>query len=373
MKRFLAVVGPSGSGKSSVVRAGLIPALRRAGAMGGDPWIVVTMLPGENPEGELFAALNATLPPRRVEPAERADRVSLQPGISDRLPPATRLLIFIDQGEELFTLTRDAALRARFVADLLVALRALDDLWIVATLRADYYDRPLRNPDWSPLFHQRLEITPPLAPEELERAIAGPAEHVGVTLESGLVTRIASDVGAGPGALPLLQYALTELFERREGRMMTFAAYESMGGLAGALVGRAEALYTGLSGAEQEAARQLFLRLVVPADTARQRATDARRRVPLSELEGLFDEPAVLEAVMSAFDRHRLLTFNHDPATGEPTVRSPTRCSWWPGRVCRDGWRIPGRTFASTDVWQSPRRNGHTPAGSRGSWHEARG
>ncbi|MGD2205177.1 MAG: BTAD domain-containing putative transcriptional regulator [Anaerolineae bacterium] len=322
MRRFLAVIGPSGSGKSSLVRAGLIPALRRAGASGGERWTIATLFPGEDPQAELAAALEAALPPGpRAENARGQGPTSLQDYVKTRLPPGTRLLLFLDQAEELFTLIRDEATRARFAAGLLAALQALPErLWIVVALRADFYDRPLRFPDWSHLFHGRHEITPPLAPEELERAIVGPAARVGVSLEPGLVTRLVADVGSEPGSLPLLQYALTELFERQEGRTLTLAAYRAMGGLGGALVGRAEELYAGLSAEERTAARHLFLRLVVPGDDGQQRPADTRRRVPQTELENLGDEPETIAAVMEAFGRHRLLTFDRDPATGQPTV-----------------------------------------------------
>ncbi|MBN1137697.1 MAG: hypothetical protein JXM73_14010 [Anaerolineae bacterium] len=320
--RFLAVVGPSGSGKSSLVRAGLIPALRRAGALGGQRWTVASLFPGEDPEAGLAAALEAALPSGpRTETTEQEGPVSVQHFVEEHLPPGRRLLLFVDQAEELFTLTRDEATRTGFAAGLLAAMQTLPErLWIVVALRADYYDRPLRFPNWSRLFHERLEIAPPLTPEELERAIVGPAARVGVTLETGLVTRLVADVGDEPGSLPLLQYALTELFERREGRTLTLAAYRAIGALAGALVGRAEALYAGLSAGEQVAARQLFLRLVVPQDASQQRPADARRRVPQSELESLGDEPGAMAAVMAAFGRHRLLTFDRDATMEQPTV-----------------------------------------------------
>ena len=328
MNRFLAVVGPSGSGKSSLVRAGLIPTLRRAGALGGERWIVASLFPGEDPQAELVAALEAALPPGPgVEALPEVGGAGGQgpaswPGfVKERLPPGMRLLLFVDQAEELFTLTRDAAARTSFAAGLLAALQALPErLWIVVALRADYYNRPLRFPDWSDLFHRRQEITRPLTPEELERAIVGPAARAGVTLETGLVTRLVADVGGEPGSLPLLQYTLTELFERREGRILTLAAYRAMGGLAGALVGRTEALYAGLSAGEQAAARQLFLRLVVPGDTAQQRPVDARRRVPQGELGTLGAGLEAMQAAMTSFGRHHLLTFDRDPAIGQPTV-----------------------------------------------------
>jgi WD40 repeat protein/DNA-binding SARP family transcriptional activator len=368
--RFLAVVGPSGSGKSSVVRAGLIPALRRAGMLGGTRWIIATMVPGQDPEAklaaELVAALNAALPAdQRPETKQRADAIPWSQLVEERLPPGTRLLLFIDQAEELFTLVREQATRARFADGLLAALQTLSDrLWIVVTLRADYYDRPLRFLDWGELFHRRHEITPPLTPEELERAITGPATRVGVNLEAGLVTRLVADVGGEPGSLPLLQYALTALFERREGRAMTLAVYQAMGGLAGALVGQAEASFSSLSPGEKLAARQLFLRLIVSAETGQLQPADARRRVPQSELVHLGDEPHVIETVLGSFGRHRLLTFDRDPATGQPTVElaHEVLLEAWPRlrrwlEESRDEMRLLQRLATAAAEWARAERD----------------
>src|SRR5262249_8415409 len=137
-------------------------------------------------------------------------------------------------------------------------------LRVVATLRADFYDRPLLYRQPGEMMRQRTEVVLPMSGDELERAIVRPAARIGVKLEQDLLAAIIQDVTEQPGALPLLQYALTELFERRDGLVMTLRAYKESGGVPGALSRRAEGIYSRLSGVEQETTRQLFLRLVTP-------------------------------------------------------------------------------------------------------------
>jgi WD40 repeat protein len=156
----------------------------------------------------------------------------------------------------------------------------------------------------------------PLSPDEFERAIAGPAGRAHASLEPGLLAEMVANVADEPGALPLLQYALTELYERREGNVLTRAAYLALGGVSGALAGRAEEIYTGFSDAEQEAARQLFLRLV----TLGEGVEDTRRRVDRSELGSIEVDQDAMAEVIDAFGSSRLLSFDRDPRTGTPTV-----------------------------------------------------
>ena len=150
----------------------------------------------------------------------------------------------------------------------------------------------------------------PLTPGELYRAITGPAERAGLALEADLAATIMQDVGEQPGTLPLLQYALTELYERRAGRLLTLAAYRASGGVLGALARRAESLYAGLTGGEQEEARQLFLRLV----TLGEGAEDTRRRVLLAELVSAARDEAALQRVLDAFGRYRHADVRPRPA-----------------------------------------------------------
>jgi len=160
--------------------------------------------------------------------------------------PADRsqVLLVIDQFEELFTLALPST--CRLFLDSLAA--AIDDwhsrLRVVITLRADFYDRPLQHHRFGELLRRGTELVTAMAPEELQRAIEQPAALRGVRFEPGLVAQIATDVADHAAALPLLQYALTELFERCRGRVIDFASYEELGGAVGALARRAEAVYT---------------------------------------------------------------------------------------------------------------------------------
>ncbi|MBU1747575.1 MAG: hypothetical protein KKA73_07795, partial [Chloroflexi bacterium] len=373
---FLTVVGPSGSGKSSVVRAGLVPALRRAAQWSAERWHIATMFPGADPQAALDAALDEALPslPHPSPASEGGARARVWGGdLADRLPEHDRLLLVIDQAEELFTLTQDADVRARFVANLLAAAQAPHSpLYVVVTLRADYFAQPLQSPDWGRLFTRRVEFTLPLSPEELHRAIVEPARRAGVNVEPGLVDDLVADASGASGALPLLQYALTELFERREGNTMTLAAYRDIGGLTGALVGRVDALYAGLTPLEQAAARHLFLRLVVLDEEG----GVARRRVPRAEILSLAGQPwrgeissadaqrQALETVLDLFGRHRLLTFDQDPAIGAPTVEIAHEAliaAWdclgdWI-RASREDLRLRRRLRALTQEWEQSGRD----------------
>jgi WD40 repeat protein/transcriptional regulator with XRE-family HTH domain len=323
LSRLLAVVGPSGSGKSSVVKAGLIPSLRRGGLPGSEDWYIVDLMPGSRPFEEIEASLLrvAVNPPASLLDQLREDERGLLRAINRCLPddPSVELVLVIDQFEEIFTLVEDETTRAQLLASLVTA--ALDErsrARFVLTLRADFTDRPLQYVDFGELLRQRMEIVLPLTPDELEHTIVGPAERIGLKVEPELVTAILRDVGGQPGALPLIEYALTELFEHREDRHLTRAAYSSIGGVLGALGRRAEEVFSGLDEAAQENTRQLFLHLVMPGEgTSVGFATpDTRRRVLQSEILSL----APLESVISAFGQARLLSFDRDPVTRGPTL-----------------------------------------------------
>jgi WD40 repeat protein/serine/threonine protein kinase/DNA-binding XRE family transcriptional regulator len=371
LSRFLAVVGPSGSGKSSVVKAGLIPALRRGGLPDSERWFIVEMLPGPHPLEELEAALLriAINPPESLLGQLREDERGLLRAVARVLPadPTVELVLVIDQFEELFTLTADEEIRRHFLDSLLTAVvDSRTRLRLILTLRADFTDRPLQYVDFGELLRQRTEFILPLSSDELDEAITQPVSRLGLALEPGLSAQISRDVGQEPGTLPLLQYALTELFERStfnverfaEAPLLTKQAYQASGGVLGALTRRADELYNGLDVAGQEAARQLFLRLV----TLGEGTEDTRRRVLRAEIEALAANqtpsltlplrgggdsssspspsegegrggcPAVggrpsavvnsiaLSHVIEMFGRHRLLTFDRDPVTRGPTV-----------------------------------------------------
>ena len=317
--RFLAVVGPSGIGKSSAVRAGLVPALRAGAIEGSEGWFITELMPGAHPLEELEAALLrvATQPPAGLLRLLESGPRGLLQAVERIIPEGSELVLVVDQLEEAFTLTEDESERALLLESIRVAAAdPASRVRIVATLRADFYDRPLNYPRFGELLGTSTEVVTPLAPDELERAIVKPAEAAGLSVEPALVAQVASDVAEQPGALPLVQYALTELFDHHDEGLLTLAAYRDIGGVGGALAARAEHLYATRQDAGHEAVRQLFLRLV----TLGEGVTDTRRRVPLSELSAIEVDAEAMQAALDAFGRHRLLTFDRDPATREPTV-----------------------------------------------------
>jgi WD40 repeat protein len=277
------------------------------------------MHPGHHPMEELDAALLrvALRPPAgllgRLESGPRG-LLELADAI---VPEGTELLLIVDQFEETFTLTENEDDRALFLESLRVATAdPASRVRVIVTLRADFYDRPLRYPRMGELMGSSTEVLSPLTPEELERAIVRPAEHAGLTVDRALVPQIAADVAEQPGALPLLQYALTELYDRRHDGRLTLEAYREIGGVGGALAASAEHMYATRQPDGREAVRQLFLRLVTPGEGT----ADTRRRVPLSELSAIEVDASAIESAIDTYGRHRLLTFDRDPSTREPTV-----------------------------------------------------
>ena len=317
--RLLAVVGPSGSGKSSVVRAGLIPALRRGALPGSESWYAVEMIPGAHPFEELERALlgiAARSPASLLELLE-GDRYGLVAAV-DRVVPDDRgeLVLVVDQFEEIFSLVQDEETRRAFLDSLAAAVSdPRSRVRVVLTLRADFFDRPLQYQGFGDLLARRTYAVTPLSADELERAIAGPAERVGGRVESKLLADVVAEVSDQAGSLPLMQYALTELFDWRGDGALTLETYRQVGGVSGALVRRAEKIYGELDEGGARAARQLFLRLVEIGET-----DDTRHRVLRSELASLDVDRAAVERVIDMFGRHRLLSFDRDPITRGPTV-----------------------------------------------------
>lgn len=368
--RFLAVVGPSGSGKSSVVKAGMIAALRRGALPGSEHWFIVEMTPRYQPFDELKTALLSVAD--RQEPDILATLLKDEQGLT-RVVRALfdendELVLVIDQFEEIFTLLDDAK-RVKHFLNLLYA--AVTDpasrLRVIITLRADFYDQPLMHPHFCDLISDRTEIVPPMTAIELRHAIVTPLEQIQVSWEPELVTKMVAEVKDQPGTLPLLQYALTELFERREKNMITVAAYNAIGGILGALARRADEIYQGLTPAQQQATRQLFLRLVRLGEGTE----DTRRQALRAELLSLNE--AVMPEVLTILGQSRLLTFDHDSTTRAPTVevaheaiiREWQRLRMWLDDN-RDNLRFQRRLATAAREWQlSGRDTSFLISGSR--------
>jgi DNA-binding SARP family transcriptional activator/energy-coupling factor transporter ATP-binding protein EcfA2 len=227
---LLGVVGPSGSGKSSLVRAGLVPALRGGVLPGSQRWRQVLMRPGEHPVWELGRLLDVGDDGRGMllRAAERCVRAD------------GRLLLVVDQFEELFTVCQDPQERVGFLDELLAAAGAEQGAIVVVGLRADYYGRCAEHPGLAAQLGASQVLVGPMRPEELRRAIELPAERAGLRVEPELTEAMVADVAGEPGGLPLLSTALLEGWERRQGRTLTLAGYRETGGVHGAVARLAE-------------------------------------------------------------------------------------------------------------------------------------
>lgn len=309
--RLLLVVAGSGSGKSSVVRAGLLPALTSS-----EPaWIATSMMPGVRPWKSLEQAL------QRVEVVGAASS-GLDPtdsrGLVCRLAAIAangrRLLLLLDQLEELFVLC-DPPERDSFLEAIADAVTASDSpLYVVATVRADYFAGPLEHPVFGPLAAPASLALPAMTPAEVEQAIAGPAAGR-LTLEPGLTAELVGSVAGQPGALPALQFALREMAQRSPGSI-GLADLRAIGGVDGAIATRAEALFGDLSPSEQDVLRRMLERLFVISEDGE----PTRRRAARTELVSLVDDPPVAERLLEEWISARLLAADCRPDTREPTV-----------------------------------------------------
>ena len=287
--RFLICTGASGTGKSSLVLAGVVPALRARDGR----WAVATLRPHEG------------------------WRASLQAALASRSDPDAPLLLVVDQFEELFTMISEKAEREAFVRELWsLASPPGSGVSVIATLRVDFLARCGDIQLWSGdrfledmaydeahrVFIRRMK------PEHLRRIIEQPAEQVGLALEEGLVEQMLKDAGDEPGALPLLEYTLDQMWQQRRGRLLTWEQYNDLGGVGGALEKKADAILADFDEVRRQAARRLLVQLVTLDGDAR---LDRRRRMPLDKLRrGSPSEAAVFGEVLDTLSRERLLVMS---------------------------------------------------------------
>jgi WD40 repeat protein/tRNA A-37 threonylcarbamoyl transferase component Bud32 len=266
---FLGIVGPSGSGKSSVLRAGLLPALAAGVLPGSEGWRRLLVRPGERPMDEL----------RRVLVSGAKDPLA---EALDALPADGRLLLAVDQLEEVFTACRSETERAAFVEAL---VRAATDpggrAVVVVALRADFYGRFAAYPGLADVLGANQVLVGPMQPSELRRAVELPATRVGLGVESELADALVDDVEGAPGALPLLSTALLELWQKQDSNKLTLAAYRESGGVHGAVARLAEGTHARIPDDHKPIVRAVMLRLV----GADEGDTPVRRRASLAELD----------------------------------------------------------------------------------------
>ncbi|WP_125725898.1 helix-turn-helix domain-containing protein [Kibdelosporangium aridum] len=317
-KHIVFVVGASGAGKSSLVRAGLVPAARS----GGFHDVVIT--PGPHP----FE--------------------SLTHGLAHGNESA-RLLLIVDQFEEVFTLCRDEQERRRFIEYLRTAAQA--DSRIVVSVRADFYAHCVRYPELAALLQDCQVLVGPMSTDEIREAITQPAIGAGLRVETALVARLIAETTGQAGALPLLSHALRETWRRRQGATLTLAAYEATGGVQHALVHSAEHVYSSLTESQKHRARLLFQRLVVVGEGTE----DTKRALDLTELDADDTETAL---VLARFVDARLLTLDRDVAqiAHEALIRVWPRLAGWLAED-RDTLRLHRQLTEAANTWESLHRD----------------
>ncbi|GHE97436.1 hypothetical protein [Streptomyces fumanus] len=285
-RRLTAVFGASGSGKSSLLRAGVIPALRQSQDAALRPAVIRILTPGEHP---------ARTHARLLAPGE--------PGSESESGGADTFVV-VDQFEEVFTLCQDAGERSRFIDLLLAACHPGSRLRVLLAVRADFYGHCAGHPRLAEALRDAQLLVGPMNAAEVREAIVKPAAAAGLSVERALTSRLVEQVTGAPGGLPLLSHVLLETWRRRRGRVLTLAAYEAAGGLEGAVAQTAEEVYSRLTPVQAAAARRVLLRLVTPGDGT----SDTRRPAPYAEVRDAGEAEAA--QVVEAFLRARLLTLD---------------------------------------------------------------
>jgi WD40 repeat protein/DNA-binding SARP family transcriptional activator len=374
-KRFLAIVGTSGSGKSSLVRAGLVAALQRGAPLADDTalpedshvWPVVIVTPTAAPLESLAVGLTgdtesvsavATLTDDLARDS-RSLRMHVRRTLSAH-PSGGCLLLVVDQFEELFTQCRDPVQRTAFIDNLLTA--AEGTTVVIITLRADFYHHCARFENLRQELEDRQIFIGPMTAQELRRAIEEPARTGGWDFEPGLVDLLLRDVGQEPGALPLLSHALLETWKRRQGHTLTLDGYTDAGGVRGAIARTAEVVYEQMDEGQQAIARDIFLRLTELGEAGGDLgpALYTRRRAALEELFPRPEATGAVETVLRTLVDARLITTERETVqvAHEALIREwPTLREWL--EESRSDVRMQRLLAAAADEWE---RSGREPS-----------
>ncbi len=311
--RLVVVVGASGSGKSSLVLGGLIPAIRGGQVQGSYKWRIATMRPYSEPNRWLAKALLEARQGdtdydgwalRKLRDLLDTDDKGLLDHCTAILQHGERLLLVVDQFEELFTMTGEGRTRTAFIEALTQAVEPPgSQVHVVLTVRADFLGHALGEVRLAPFIKRSLHIAlPVMSPEKLTSTIVGPATLVGLRIDDSIVDVLVNAVSNRPSSLPLLQFALTELWNHRQGGRVDYRVYKSIGGLEAAVTRQAEDTFNQLESEQQERARRVFMRLVKPGKGT----DDTRRRAAWSEMDSIGESRDT--GVLGAFISARLLT-----------------------------------------------------------------
>ena len=344
---LIAVVGPSGSGKSSLIRAGLLPSLADGVLPGSERWRQVVMRPGRQPLAELRRALGRIA----VGEGESAGDDPLGAAVGS-LRADERLVLAIDQLEEIFTACREETERTAFVEAVVALAADLDRrILLVLGIRSDFYGHCA---EYSELSHEMSSndvLVGPMRRDELRRAIELPARRAGLRVEPSLVSALVGDVAEEPGGLPLLSTTLLELWDERSGRTLRRSTYERSGGVSGAVSRLAERAYQRLTGPQRDRAGAIMLRL-----TDAEQPTPVKRRVPLAELETDRDEHVA--AALAVLTESRLLAVDEGAVevAHEALLREWPRLRAWLEEDI-EGRRLHQHLIHAAAAWQRSERD----------------
>ena len=309
--RFVAVLGASGSGKSSLTRAGLIPALKQGALPQSANWTICVLTPGSLPLTTLAAHLlhlcnsQQTMLSMLDHLIEDQRALYLAVALSLVNKKTNRMVLVIDQFEEVFTLCRDEQERAQFLANLVYASSVPEgQCMVLVTMRADFLPKCAGFPEFAARVAAQQFLVSPMDADMLRQAIEEPARRVGLGFEPGLADKILNDVANQPGALPLLQHALLELWKRRQGLTLTLDGYRESGGVTGAIAKTAEETFNSFNPDERRIVRRIMLRLTQLGEGT----DDTRRRASIDELVTVPEEADVVERVVRAMVDANLLT-----------------------------------------------------------------
>jgi tetratricopeptide (TPR) repeat protein len=376
--RFLPILGPSGCGKSSLARAGFIPELARRPLPGKDRMRVAVLVPGTHPVEALAGVLAkvATQDPMPVtKTREFTTELNLPTAaglydgmrrIADLMPQIkdSPLVVLVDQFEEIYSLCKDTNERKAFIENLLCAASdPTGNLSVIITLRSDFLGETQRHPGLNQVISSdQSVIVPAMTESELRRAIAEPAKQAGHPLDEATVDLLVKDTEGREGALPLLQFALTRIWEGLGEGTPPVETYRQMGGVGGALAGKAQEIYDKLPEAEKDMARRIFIGLVQLGEGTR----DTRRRAAIENLMASQDRPETLQQVLDRFSSPgaRLITLSSQANQEIAEVTHEALFGHWQQLnewldSSRDDIRFERRLEAAAQYWQDQRR----PAG----------
>jgi DNA-binding SARP family transcriptional activator/class 3 adenylate cyclase/WD40 repeat protein/energy-coupling factor transporter ATP-binding protein EcfA2 len=353
--RFVGVIGASGSGKSSVVRAGLLAALSHGALPGSDGWPTIVLTPGAEPIENLASALSplTDMGSHVLREVIERDVDEFVRVLSDaaRKRGVSRIVVAVDQFEEVATLCRDAEKRERFLSALVDAATDPEGpMAVIAVMRADYYGALASHPELARLFEQSQTIVGAMNRTELRRAIVEPAKRAGLVAEEALVDTVCQDANDEPGALPLVSTALLETWVRRRDNTLTADAYEQAGGVHGALGRMADDVYNRFDDEQQMAARRILLRLAEPGEGK----DDVRRRAARGEMP----PGEVAASVLSTLVDRRLVVTDEDAieVAHEALLREWPRLRGWL-EADRDGRRLHRHLTEDSIEWDRTGRD----------------